>query len=156
MNDHAICGYASLFGKPDLAGDEIKSGAFRQSLMRRTEPTAMLYQHDATRPIGVWTQLRETDRGLWVEGVLARNVQLADEVGALIRQHMLTGLSIGYRPVRASVGQGRIKRYLHEVDLVEISIVTFPMQPLAKLYDVPVIAGKQKQMSDENCLATAN
>lgn len=145
MSLHSICGYASLFGKADLAGDEILAGAFRRSLARQSRPLTMLYQHDATRPIGSWTRLKETPRGLWVEGVLADNVQLAGEVGALIRQNILSGLSIGYRPVKIVPGRGAIRRHLHEIDLVEISIVTFPMQPLAKLYEVPAAAGKQTQ-----------
>ena len=132
-----ICGYASLFGVADLAGDEIAKGAFAQSLGRHKKPLAMLYQHDTTRPIGHWTQMRETPRGLWVEGELAQGVQLAEEVKALIGQNMLQGLSIGFRAVRARAGRGKIKRRLLEIELVEISIVTFPMQPQATLYGVP-------------------
>lgn len=133
-----ISGYASLFGVADLAGDEIIHGALAASLANRQQPVAMLYQHDATRPLGHWTQLRETTHGLWVEGVLAERVQLADEVSALIEQKMLRGLSIGFRPVRVTRGaagaDARVKRRLHQIELVEISIVTFPMQPLAALH----------------------
>ncbi len=133
-----IFGYASVFASPDLAGDEIAHGAFATSLAKHTEahtpPLAMLYQHDTTRPIGRWTALRETRRGLWVEGELVAGVQLAEEVGALVQQGALHGLSIGFRPVKATAGRGRVKRRLHIIDLVEISIVTFPMQPLARLY----------------------
>lgn len=132
-----ICGYASLFGVPDLAGDEISQGAFSHSLKRHGAPLAMLYQHDAMRPIGRWTDMRETPRGLWVQGELAQGVQLAEEVKALVCQGMLQGLSIGFRAVRASAGRGKTKRRLHEIELVEISIVTFPMQPQATLYGVP-------------------
>jgi len=156
MNRPHICGYASLFAKPDLAGDEILAGAFGRSIAHRSAPLTMLYQHDATRPIGIWTKLQETKRGLWVEGVLADDVQLAREVGALIRQNVLSGLSIGYRPVKAKPGRGAIRRHLHEIDLVEISIVTFPMQPLAKLYDVPALAGNQTEPKPATAAAAVN
>lgn len=129
-----IYGYASLFGVPDLAGDEIVPGAFRRGSGRLQNPPPMLYQHDATRPVGRWTVLRETPRGLWVEGELAKAVGLAEDVAALIRQDILSGLSIGFRTRRAAAGRGRVKRRLLDIELVEISLVTFPMQPQARLY----------------------
>lgn len=129
-----LTGYASLFNRPDLAGDEIAPGAFSKTLAARRASFVMLYQHDATRPIGHWTKLQETQDGLWVEGELAEGVQLADEVAALVGQGMLRGLSIGFRARRSTRGHGSTKRVLHEIDLVEISLVTFPMQPLAVLH----------------------
>ena len=126
-------GYASLFNRPDLAGDEIAPGAFAKTLAAHQGNFTMLYQHDATRPIGRWTRLQETPHGLWVEGELAERVQLAAEVGALIDQDMLHGLSIGFRARRSTGGRGAVKRRLLDIDLVEISLVTFPMQPLARL-----------------------
>lgn len=132
-----ITGYASLFGIADLAGDEIAPGAFAGTLAARAQNIPILYQHDATRPIGQWHILKETRRGLWVEGALAAGVQLADEVAALIDQRVLRGLSIGFRPRRVTRGQGRVRRVLHEIELVEISIVTFPMQPLAAVQGPP-------------------
>ena len=133
MNRH-IAGYAGLFGVADLGGDVIQSGAFSKTLAAQS-PTEikMLYQHDATRPIGRWQTVRETKRGLWVEGHLTEQVQLADEALALVQDGVLDGLSIGFRTVRAEAGRGRVKRRLIEVQLVEISLVTFPMQPGARL-----------------------
>ena len=129
-----LTGYASLFNQPDLAGDEIAPGAFTKTLAKRRDPVAMLYQHDATRPIGRWTVLQERPHGLWVEGELADGVHLAQEVFALIAQDILRGLSIGFRARRSVSGRGATKRYLHDIDLVEISLVTFPMQPSARLH----------------------
>lgn len=150
-----IAGYASLFNAPDLAGDEILKGAFEKTLAKRDRPIAMLYQHDATRPIGHWTSLSETPRGLWVEGVLGDGVQLADEVAALIEQNMLRGLSIGFRARRSSPGRGRVRRHLHEIDLVEISIVTFPMQPLAGLVGQMDEVPKEEQKTIPTSLTQA-
>lgn len=138
---HQICGYAAVFGQVDLAGDLIVTGAFTETLRAADSLPLMLYQHDATRPLGRWLTARETAHGLWVEGQLAENVQLADEAAALIEQSVLTGLSIGFRTRSAQAGNGtkkgskysNIKRRLLAIDLVEISLVTFPMQPLARL-----------------------
>lgn len=133
-----ISGYASLFGKPDLGGDEVLPGAFADSLKGRPpRDIKMLYQHDSTRPIGRWQQIYETDKGLWVEGQLTAHVQLADEVVALVGDGALDGLSIGYRTRRAVPGQGAVKRQLIDLHLVEISLVTFPMQPEARLHLKP-------------------
>lgn len=129
-----IQGYAAVFNRADLGGDEIASGAFQAGLAAAYTMPAMLYQHDATRPIGRWTCLRETSYGLWAEGEFAEALQLADEVAALVEQKILTGLSIGFRARKAQAGKGPVKRRLLAVDLVEISLVTFPMQPLARLH----------------------
>ncbi len=129
-----IAGYAGLFGVADLGGDIIQPGAFTKTLaMQSPHDIKILYQHDATRPIGRWQIVRETERGLWVEGHLTEHVQLADEAFALVKDGVLDGLSIGFRAVRAQAGKGRIKRRLIEIQLVEISLVTFPMQPGARL-----------------------
>lgn len=144
-----INGYASLFNRPDLAGDEIAPGAFAKTLAARQDAVTMLYQHDATRPIGRWTRLQETPHGLWVEGQLAAGVQLADEVSALVEQNMLRGLSIGFCARRTSRGRGAVKRRLLDIDLVEISLVTFPMQPLARLQGAGTKPLREKQKNVE-------
>jgi HK97 family phage prohead protease len=138
-----ISGFASLFHRPDLGGDTILPGAFSHSLQNRpAQAVKMLYQHDLTRPIGTWTRIAETANGLWVEGYLVAQVRLCDELSALMRAGALDGLSIGYRPVKARGGRGQTRRYLEQVDLLEISIVTFPMQPLARLRADPLTGGQ--------------
>lgn len=129
-----IAGHAALFGAPDLTGDIVRPGAFAPSLLRRSaRGVRMLFQHDASEPVGVWTSLREDTRGLYVEGEILDAGQRGRTAAALVRAGAIDGLSIGYRPVRAQMrGRGR-GRDLHEVDLWEISIVTFPMQPSARL-----------------------
>ncbi|MBE8191070.1 MAG: HK97 family phage prohead protease [Alphaproteobacteria bacterium] len=129
-----ICGYASVFGTPDLSGDIVMRGAFAQTL-QKTNPhdVKMLYQHDLTRPIGRWQKIEETPYGLWVEGYLAPHVQLAKETASLIINGALDGLSIGFRAIESERGRGRVRRHLQSVELVEVSIVTLPMQPQAKI-----------------------
>ncbi len=129
-----IKGYASLFHAPDKTGDEILPGAFRKTLAQPTEGfVRMLYQHDVNRPIGKWMTIRETKKGLWVEGILATHSSEVKNVAALISAGAVDGLSIGYRVNQAIKGRGKIRRSIREIELVEISIVTFPMQLQARI-----------------------
>jgi len=123
-----FAGYASLFGVPDSAGDVVMPGAFAASLARRgTSGIRMLFQHDASKPIGTWLELREDNRGLFVRGRLAADVQQADEIGRLLHEGAIDGLSIGFRAVLASRDRLTRQRRLIRIDLWEISLVTFPM-----------------------------
>lgn len=131
--NYQICGYAAVFTQPDQARDLIKPGAFKETLMQRKWAIPMLYQHDPMRPIGRWFQIQETDQGLWVEGELTAGVALADDVAALVTAQAIDGLSIGYRIRSAQEGRGHVRRFLTQIELVEISIVTFPMQREARL-----------------------
>ena len=126
LADDEFEGYASLFGVPDGAGDIVARGAFRASLRRRPPgQVRMLYQHFAHEPIGVWTAIREDARGLYVRGRLTLDVMRAREVRSLIRDGALNGLSIGFRTLRAT--RAGSHRLLNEIELWEISVVTFPL-----------------------------
>ena len=121
-------GYASLFNVADGAGDIVAPGAFNQSLKRRPpERVRMLYQHFAHEPIGVWQVIREDARGLYVRGRLIADVPRAAQVRDLIAQGALDGLSIGFRAVRAKRDPRSGTRTLLEIELWEISVVTFPL-----------------------------
>ncbi|MGS1095944.1 HK97 family phage prohead protease [Aquamicrobium terrae] len=135
--DGSFSGYASLFGVVDLGKDVVEPGAFAKSLRRRkVSGIRMLYQHDAAQPIGVWTEIREDRRGLFVRGRLTPGVQRADEVLALLRSGALDGLSIGFKAVRTRRDAASGTRRILEADLWEISVVTFPMQPAARVETV--------------------
>jgi HK97 family phage prohead protease len=135
--DGAFEGYASLFDKEDLGHDVISSGAFRDSLAQRG-PTGikMLFQHNPSEPIGVWDQLKEDVRGLYARGRLMPEVARAREVLALMRAGALDGLSIGFRAVKARRDGKTGVRRLDKVDLWEISVVTFPLLPEARVAHV--------------------
>lgn len=121
-------GYASLFGRRDGQGDIVLPGAFAASLKKRGPASIrMLFQHDPGEPVGKWSEIRETARGLYVRGVLNTKVQRGRELLALLEQGGLDGLSIGFRTVRARNERTIAARLLLEVDLWEISLVTFPM-----------------------------
>ena len=130
-----IEGYASLFGAPDQGGDIVQRGAYAKSLGMMAEAgraVKLLWQHDPTQPIGIWDEVREEERGLYVKGRLLTDVARAQEAACLIAAGALDGLSIGYRTIKAERdAQGR--RLLTELDLWEVSVVTFPMLPQARI-----------------------
>jgi hypothetical protein len=135
--DGTFAGYASLFGTEDLGSDIVLPGAFRDSLAKRgARGIKMLFQHKPDEPIGVWETLKEDARGLYAKGRLMLDVARARETLALMRAGALDGLSIGFRAV---VGHRDAKtgiRRLAKVDLWEISIVTFPLLPEARIAHV--------------------
>lgn len=121
-------GYASIFGEVDMARDIVVAGAFADSIAARgPRAIKMLYQHEPAEPIGVWHELREDSRGLFVRGRLTADVARAREVLSLMRVGALDGLSIGFRTVRSRSDRRTGIRRLEKVDLWEISVVTFPM-----------------------------
>lgn len=127
-------GYASLFGARDGAGDVVARGAFAASLRRRgAGGVRMLYQHFAHEPIGVWDEIREDAKGLYVRGHLVLEVERARDVAALLREGALGGLSIGFKTVRAKRDPATASRTLLEIDLWEISVVTFPLLDAANV-----------------------
>lgn len=131
--DGRFVGYASLFGRADLSGDIVERGAFRASLARRgAAGVKLLFQHDPHRPVGRWLEVLEDVRGLRVAGALATGTSGGREVMDLMRAGLVDGLSIGFRTVRSRPERGGGRRLL-EIDLWEVSIVTFPMLPEARL-----------------------
>lgn len=123
-------GYASLFGVPDGAGDVVLPGAFANSLKKRgLSRVRMLYQHFSHEPIGVWEEMREDSRGLYVKGRLITDIERGRDVAALLREGALGGLSIGFRTLRARKDPQRGLRNLLEIELWEVSVVTFPLSP---------------------------
>ncbi|WP_269932230.1 HK97 family phage prohead protease [Aminobacter sp. HY435] len=132
--DGSFSGYASLFGQLDLGKDIVERGAFAKSLRTRgAAGIRMLFQHDPNQPIGRWAELKEDARGLFVRGRLAKDVGRARDVHNLLRGGALDGLSIGFRAVRARKDHATGVRHILEADLWEISIVTFPMLPQARI-----------------------
>lgn len=125
-----IEGYAALFGVEDAMRDVIRSGAFADSLRRRTNPLPMLLEHEARLLAGHWRDVREDGRGLWLRGEIAGDLPGAHRAKRALARGV-DGLSIGFVPLVAQrLGQVRT---LIEIELLEVSIVAHPMQPLARL-----------------------
>lgn len=133
-----FAGYASVFNKLDSGGDIVLPGAFAKSLAKRRGRIRLLFQHDPKEPVGTWESLREDGHGLFVTGQLVPGVPRSDALRRLIGNGALDGLSIGFRTVKASRRDGN--RLLHEIDLYEVSIVTFPMMEEARIAS-PLSAG---------------
>lgn len=141
--DGSFSGYASIFGKVDMGRDIVMPGAFAESLARRgASGIKLLFQHDPNEPIGVWTDIREDGKGLWVRGRLMTEVARAREVLSLMRAGALDGLSIGFRTVEGRKDPTSGVRRLYRIDLWEISVVTFPMLPEAR---VDAVKRKEKE-----------
>lgn len=129
--DGVFEGYASVFDIVDSGMDVVSRGAFTSSLDQRK--VKMLWQHDPEVVIGVWEEMKEDERGLFVRGRLLKDVQKGREAMALMRAGAIDSMSIGYR-TKESIpeGEGRVRR-LVEVDLFEVSLVTFPMLEAAQV-----------------------
>ncbi|WP_425411096.1 HK97 family phage prohead protease [Hyphococcus sp.] len=124
-----IEGYAAVFHAPDLNGDVIAPEAFAMSM--RPAAVRMLYQHAVEAPIGRWTGFRQDAHGLFIRGEMLLASPRAREVHALLQGGAIDGLSIGYQTRRAQKIKGG--RRIVEADLWEVSVVTFPMAPKARI-----------------------
>lgn len=139
--DLEIEGYASLFWTRDLNDDVTAAGAFSASLARSgAAGVKMLFQHEAAEPVGVWDEIAEDSRGLFVRGRILTVTPQGRLVAALVNAGALDGLSIGFRTVKARPDQSGRLRVLTEVELWEVSIVTFPMLPQARIESVRTAA----------------
>jgi len=129
-------GYGAVFGNIDGGRDILEPGAFSKSLRKGTKRIKMLWQHDPSEPIGIWTDIVEDDRGLRVKGKLELGIRRGLEAHTMLKTGIIDSMSIGYRTVVAEYDSARDIRSLKELDLWEISLVTFPMNPKATISSV--------------------
>jgi len=138
-DDGSFEGYASVFNNKDLGNDVIRRGAFLESISERSpKGVKLLYQHKSDEPIGVIDSLEEDSKGLKIKGRLAMGTQKGKEVFELMKMGALDSMSIGYRlkPDGYKYDPKEKRRIIKSVDLMEISLVTFPMNPKAKVTKV--------------------
>ncbi len=126
-----FAGYASVFDLPDNQSDIIVRGAFERSLSEKRGEIRLLWQHKQDEPIGMFTHLFEDQRGLYVEGSLILNSPRGREAYALLKSGALNGLSIGFVPVKFHYTKDI--RMITDLDLFEISLVTFPANEKARV-----------------------
>lgn len=130
-------GYASLFHTIDLGRDIVNKGAFQNSLINKPPLSVkMLYQHNPSDPIGIWETIKEDHKGLYVKGRLILEIQRAREVHTLMKAGAIDGLSIGFKTLRSKSLPKMRGRELIELELFEISVVTFPMHPNARVHHI--------------------
>ncbi len=126
-------GYASIFNVVDRGNDLIERGAFKRSLSNRgVKGVKFLWQHDPKEPVGILDDIYEDARGLYIRGRLILDVGRAQEAYQLLGAGALDGLSIGFHTLKSKQRADGV-RILREVDLWEISLVTFPMNELARI-----------------------
>lgn len=133
-------GYGSVFGVKDSYSDIVIPGAFTKSLdnwkVKGGQP-AMLWQHKTDEPIGVYTEMKEDDVGLFVKGrLLIDDDPLAKRAHAHMKAGSLTGLSIGYMLKDWEYDRTKDAFLLKEIDLWEVSPVTFAANDEARISDV--------------------
>lgn len=127
-------GYAATFGNADRGFDVIEKGAFLDSLRDRpANRVKLLYQHDPHQVLGSFQAMSEDDRGLYVKGRLNMKVARAVEVHSLMAEGALDSMSIGYRTVKDEIDREAGVRRLITLLLMEVSIVTFPMNEKATI-----------------------
>lgn len=128
-----FAGYAAIFDRIDRGGDIVRRGAFARAVAAGPARLPLLWQHEAGKPIGRIESIAEDARGLRVIGRLSDRSAVAREAGALLKDGTVAGLSFGYRVRDAIHGTNR---ELTDLDLIEVSLVTFPMQPKARVHAV--------------------
>ena len=137
--DGTVEGYGSVFGVRDNYDDVIAKGAFIQSLKDHkaagTMP-AMLWQHDADKPIGIWTEMVEDEKGLRIKGQLAMETVKGKEAHALLKMGAINGLSIGFMSKQWAYDRETEVRTLTEIDQWEVSLVTYPANEKARVTNV--------------------
>ncbi|MGV2296821.1 HK97 family phage prohead protease [Morganella morganii] len=133
-------GYGSVFGVKDSYSDIVVPGAFQASLSEWREKgglPAMLWQHQISEPVGVYTEMREDDTGLYVKGrLLIEDDPLSKRAHAHLKAGSLSGLSIGYILKDWEYDRSKGAFLLKEIDLWEVSLVTFPSNDEARVSDV--------------------
>lgn len=138
-DDGTFEGYGSIFDQVDSYSETVARGAFLESLKQHeAEGTlpALLWQHNPSQPIGVYTEMREDEKGLFVKGQLTLETQMGKEAHALLKAGALNGLSIGFMPVKWEDNSETKIRKLVQIDLWEVSLVTFPANDRARVDSV--------------------
>lgn len=134
-------GYANIFNMIDSHGDVVQRGAFKKSLLHwknQGKFPKMLWQHDTSHVIGVWSEMYEDSKGLYVKGQLLMDIEKAREAHVLLQSGAIDSMSIGYVVKDSSVGQfqGKKVTFLNEIDLLEVSLVTFAANVASRIESV--------------------
>lgn len=136
----SFSGYGSIFGNKDSYGDIVVKGAFNASLDKwrdKGRMPALLWQHKMDEPIGVYTRMEEDERGLYVEGKLLKDDDpLAKRAYGHLKAGSLSGMSIGYQSIDEEYDKKNDALMLKQLDLWEVSLVTFPANESAQVESV--------------------
>ncbi len=126
-DDGVFKGYGSIFDVVDSQFDVIEKGAFDRTINEKgADNIKFLWQHNPSEPIGILKEIKEDEKGLFIEGQLLLDLQRGKEAHTLLKSGAIDGLSIGYSAIEFDINSKTGVRNLKEVDLWEISLVTFP------------------------------
>lgn len=130
-----FCGYASVFNVKDSYNDIVLPSAFKKTLQKKSikKDIKLLWQHSQDKPIGYFEIIKEDPIGLYVEGKIMLDIQQGMEAYNLIKTKSVSGLSIGYMVKEAEYSKNDSTRLLKEIDLFEISVVTFPANEFSNI-----------------------
>jgi HK97 family phage prohead protease len=163
-------GYGAVFNNVDSYGDVIDPGAFKKTLSEAKKSDAwpaMLLQHggfgfnaDDMTPIGIWTEMDEDEKGLKVTGKLA-DTQRGNEVYGSAQDGAAAGPKrpldrLPSAQIHVGTKAGEPRRRLHELDLVEVSLVTMPANPKARVGSVKSATGSEYEMRRRPCVRRAS
>lgn len=126
-----IEGYASIFSIADKDQDIIEQGAFRKSI-NNIKSLKLLWQHDTTLPIGIISNISQDNYGLFMCAYITQTTQKAQEAAHLVEEGIIDSLSIGFIPNKVKADFQGASRII-EATLYEISLVTFPANPMSKI-----------------------
>lgn len=141
-NNTLISGYASVFGVIDNQNDIIEKGAFEAAIAADVK---LLWQHDSLKPIGVINSIYEDDYGLKMDAEINNNVSFGKEASELVKQKALKGLSIGFS-IKDFAYNDQGVRLIKKIDLMEVSIVTFPANAKAGITYVKALETKSNPL----------
>lgn len=155
-----FAGYGSVFGVVDSQRDIILRGAFEKTLSERRDKIKLLWQHNFSEPVGVITHIFEDRHGLYVEARLLLSLNRGREAYELLKAGAIKGLSIGYTPLQYDFDPVTGVRRITELELWEISLVTFPANSAAQVTLVKQgeearYAGIEQRMPDEYRMSSA-
>ncbi len=149
-----IEGYGAYFGNQDRVGDIIEKGAFQKSIRRNNGgdmAVKMLWQHDYKQPVGIWTDLKEDSKGLYVKGKIITSAPQGLNAYELVKGGAIDGLSIGFTATKWASNDKTGIRSLQEIELYEISLVTFPANTKAKIDSVKSLPGTIREFENFLC-----
>lgn len=152
ISDNEFTAYVATWNVIDKANERIRRGAFAKSLRDRSEPVRVLNQHDPRQPFGRILEIKEDERGLWVRGEFSQST-LGQDVRTMLKEGVIDRFSFGYRVIQAKneVHEGRPVKTLLELDIMEISAVTFPCNKQAVLLAVKELADNDNaKLTPEN------
>ena len=138
-------GFGSVFNNVDSYDDIVMPGAFAKSIAKRKP--VMLWQHNSDQPIGVWDEMEERPKGLYVKGRIL-DTALGADAYKLVKAGAISGLSIGYSAKKWETDAEKGIRKLTEVELYEISMVTFPANEKAQITRVKAAHDNERDFED--------